>query len=112
MKVLNVKQVADGTSERGPWTRQKIRLENPDAPNGHIDGQLFCHKFQPVPSVGDDLDVVEIKQPANPEKKPEKENHKKSGSENGKSRKEKPKTRASIAMQASQKVAVELAKFA
>lgn len=106
MKVLAVKEVASGSSEKGPWTRQKIRLEKPDEPNGFVDGQLFCHKFQPVPNVGDELDVREIKQPANPAWLPEIVVQKKGGPGGGGGpRPEDPKRMASIAMQHSQDAA-------
>lgn len=116
MKVLAVKQVGSGESDKGKWTRQKVRLATgQDEATGldtFVDGQLFCHKYVPVPNPGDELDVKEIKQPENPSWLPEiiLVNKGRGGGGGGYSgpRVDDPKTRNSIAMQSSLKLAWEI----
>jgi hypothetical protein len=116
MKVLAVKQV--GQSAEGhekPWTRQKVRLEDPGNDKGFVDGQLFCNKFTPVPKEGDELDVKQIKQPDNPAWLPEIELNRKGGFGGGGfqgPRPEDPKRMASIAMQHSQDTALRMVTWA
>jgi hypothetical protein len=114
MKVLAVKQVGESKPDaEKPWTRQKVRLEDAGNDKGFIDGQLFCNRFTPVPKEGDELDVKQIKQPDNPAWLPEIELNRKGGGGGGYSgpRVDDPKTRNSIAMQSSAKLAWEMLRF-
>lgn len=104
-----VEQSAQGGEGDRAWTRQKLLLENQAGAQKEVS--LFCNRFTPVPKVGDVLEGEVTPNERNPNWLPELRLPRKSQGGGG-GRPEDPRTRASIAMQASQKVAVDLARFA
>ena len=103
--VKAVEQSAQGGEGERVWTRQKLLLENQAGQTKEVS--LFCNRFTPVPKVGDVLEGDVQPNEKNPAWLPELKLPRKGGGGGG-GRPEDPKTRASIAMQASQKVAADL----
>ena len=107
-KITAVSQAAQGGEGDRKWTRQTLTLQN--NAGATKDVSLFCNRFTPVPKVGDTIEGEVKPNEKNPNWLPELHLPKRGGGPQ--KRVEDPATRASIAMQASQKVAVDLAKFA
>jgi hypothetical protein len=110
--VKKIKQIESGGEGEKAWTRQKVRIETPD---GVKDVLLFCNKWAPVPQEGSTIEA-EIGPPYRPGQLPELKRPRK-GAYNGSSGASKdfkadPVKQAAIAMEASQKAAVELVKLA
>jgi hypothetical protein len=113
-KVKAVKQLKDGTGDKGPYTVQKIRLENPQAENGITDVELFVPGTAPIPTEGSQLEG-DIGDPFKPGGLPQFKRARKQGGFGGFGggpRPEDPKKMASIAMQHSQSLAWEIVRFA
>jgi hypothetical protein len=109
--VQKIKQVQAGETDKGPWTKHKVRIETAD---GVKDVLLFCNQYSPVPAEGSTIEG-EIGDPYKPGQLPEFKRARKGayGGRNGSSRdfKADPVKQAAIAMEASQKAAVEIVRM-